>query len=188
MKPGTKIAIQWIANTRWGKWRFRLFDKRVRRLCYNSLDKLPIFNWWQINAGDLSFLYKEEDEIGKGHAFILGNIAKELTDQFFKEFGFGEKMQEIIEKERQITLLYLEKAKDDNLMLLTDIEIAEKELANLKKRDLTEPVNVHEVTASIESMLHVTIDIEKCPVSKYYSYMKLIEKRNNSKPTEDGGE
>lgn len=186
MKPGTKIALKWIANSRWGKWRFRLFDKRVRRQCYLTLDKLPIFNWWRINEGDLSFLYKEEGEIGKGHAFILGNINKELIDQFLKEYS-SEKTKEIAEKERQITLLYLEKARDGNNMLLTDIEIAEKELANLKKRDLTEPANLHEITATIESMLHVTIDIEKCSVSKFYSYMKLIEKKNTkSKP--NGGE
>ena len=184
MKPKTKIALEWIANSRWGKWRFKRFNKRVRRLCYSSIDKLPVFNWWRLNDGDLSFLYKDEEQcIEKGHSYVLGLIAKDLYDQFFKEFGFGEKMREIQEKDRYITLLYLEKARDDNQMLLTDIEIAEKELANMKKRDLTEPSNLLEITASIESVLHVSINVESCSVTKFYSYLKLIEKRN---PKKDG--
>ena len=83
-----------------------------------------------------------------------------------------------MEKERQIALLYLEKARDDADWLLTDIEIAEKELSNLKRDNFKEPANLHEITAIIESMLHVTIDVERCSVSKYYSYLKLLEKRN----------
>lgn len=173
-------GLKWLAGTRFGKWRIKVFTKRVRSLCYTSISKLPIQNWWALNEGNLESLYKDETrDIGKGHKYILSKLSKELYDQFFKEFGFGEKMTEIIEKNRQITLLYLEKVRDNNDMLLTDIEIAEKELLNLQKKNLGAPVNLVEIIAGIESILHVTIDMERCSTEKFYGYLKLLEKRNN---------
>ena len=171
--------IKWLANTRWGKWRMRCFTARVRALCYTSISKMPIVQWWALNEGILESLYKEEyRELGKGHKFILLQVQKELFDQFFKQFGFGEKMVEILKKEREITLLYLRKSAEDNPMLLTDIEIAEKELNKMKKDAFSEPVNLLEIIGQIESILHVTIDIDKCTTEKFYSYLKLIEKRH----------
>lgn len=172
-------TLEWLANIRWGKWRVKRFTERVRSLCYTSITKLPIRNWWALNEGELESLYKEEyRELGKGHKYILTGIYKELMDQFIKSFGLGEKSREIFEKDKEIILLYLRKVRDDDPMLLTDIEIAEKELANLKKDISKEPVNLSEIIASVESILHVTIDMDKCTVEKFYGYMKLLEKRN----------
>ena len=185
MKPGALKAIKWITNSKWGKWRFKLFNKRVRSLCYSSVDKLPIFNWWRISEGDYSYLYKEEQELGKGHKYVLMQLYEELLNQFFKDFGFGEKMTEILEKERQWILLCNEKNFTGNDMLLTDMEILEKELINLKKKDTEEPTNSFELTAQMESILKIPIDTEKCPVSKYYSYLKVIEKKRPVKSNED---
>lgn len=172
-------VLKWLSNTKFGKWRFKRFTNRVRSLCYLSIHKMPIINWWALNEGNLESLYKDEyQELGKGHSFILRKVQNELLNQFFKEFGFDEKRLEILKKQREITLLYLQKSAENNPALLTDIEIAEKELANMTRDSLGEPANIYEISGQIKSILGFNFEVNKCTVSEFYGYMKVIEKKN----------
>ena len=171
-------ALKWLTNTRYGQWRYRRFTNKVRVLCYTSITKLPIMNWWALNEGDIESLYKDQDrDLGKGHAYIMAEITAGLFKEFINKFGIGESEDAIMDKKWECHLYYMQYLSGDK-MKLTDFEIAEKELINMTKDQRKEPTNLVEIVASIESLLHVSIDLEKCTTERFYGYMKLIEKRN----------
>lgn len=170
--------IKWLINTFLGKWLYKRFENRVRSLCYSSIKKLPITNWWAINEGEIEAVYKDEyRELKKGHAYIMAQIIVELYKEFINEFGIGEEEGEIMDKKWESHIYYMQYLSGDKSKL-TDYEIAEKELINMTKEQRREPANLVEIIASVESSLHVTIDIDKCTTERFYGYMKLIKKRN----------
>ena len=139
---------------------------------------MPIYTWWQLHdTGDMSWLLK------KGKSNWWKNIALkiiwiELYDEYIGVFGFGESMNEILIKEKELIRLYTNYIVKKDKGAGTFIIIAEKSLVEMKSKITNGEKNFYLTKARIEKLLGFTINPKECSVKEFYSYIKMIEKDN----------
>ena len=143
---------------------------------FNSIDNLPIWNWWKIaESGNLIYLQKLEDYDGKEDytmkAFELWN---KLQDEYLDEFGITDEFRQMLTLKKKWI-----KAKTDYLVTgerfkLTEIDIIEAQISET----MTTKVNVKKEDSIImlEQKLSFPLDEKKLSVKKYYNYINHFSK------------
>ncbi len=139
---------------------------------YCSIDELPIYNWWKVNqTKDYSYLLKDKsivcDEI------ILKNTWELLYREFLSTFGISESFKDYLELIRDIEILKLEKAIEQEEYLQTFIDIKEAELSEIV--DQKNEDKFDKVRAYISKFMAFRIDEKVVTVKEYYGYLKLLE-------------
>ena len=147
---------------------------------YNTIDTLPIFNYGKISElEDLRYLIIQSDY------FELPKITEKETEELFKAWehindeiinyvGISEDYKSILRIKKAIALMKVELITTGDKSLETLIELKQLELKNYypqKKNELDESI------IYIESALKIPVDIMKCTVKKYFSYLKFISKK-----------
>ena len=144
---------------------------------FNSIDNLPIWNWWKIaESGNLIYLQKLEDYDGKEDytmkAFELWN---KLQDEYLDEFGITDEFRQMLTLKKKWI-----KAKTDFLVTgerfkLTEIDIIEAQISET----MTTKVNVKKEDSMImlEQKLSFPLDEKKLSVKKYYNYINHFSKQ-----------
>lgn len=141
-----------------------------------------MWNWWRIHENrDLSYLLLTKRSLNKYENEFLSNKWKVLHDQYLKAFGLGETMEKLIEKERNLILMYEDKNVHGNRDVMTFIEIEEIEISEIRKKLMGKESDFYQIKAQLESIVKFSIDIKKCSVKEYYSYFKMLEKQNDRK-------
>lgn len=118
---------------------------------------------------------------GKVTAFniiALTKVWQTLYDEYLLAFGIGEHYKEIIEKEREISLLKIDRYLQNEKSMETLIDIAELELAEMKG---IKGGNFLETKSIIEKVLSFQIDMKKTSVAEYYTYLGLAVEQGKSK-------
>lgn len=142
---------------------------------FSSIDDLPIYLWNKIHeTGDVSFLLRIRKPISIYKKRKLSAIWKSIQDQYLKHFGLGEIMSQIISKERELILMNEDYVINNNTNQLTFIEIAEVEIAEMKKKIIHYKSDFWQTKAKLEKILGIAIDMHKISVSEYYSYFKML--------------
>lgn len=149
---------------------------------YNTIDTLPIFNYGKISElEDLRYLIIQSDY------FELPKITEKETEELFKAWehindeiinyvGISEDYKSILRIKKAIALMKVELITTGDKSLETLIELKQIELKNSypqAKQELDESI------IYIESALKIPIDVMKCSVKKYFSYIKFISKKTN---------
>ena len=149
---------------------------------YNTIDTLPIFNYGKISElEDLRYLIIQPDY------FELPKITEKETEELFKAWehindeiinyvGISEDYKTILRIKKAIALMKVELITTGDKSLETLIELKQLELKNYypqKKNELDESI------IYIESILKIPVDVMKCSVKKYFSYIKFISKKTN---------
>lgn len=148
---------------------------------------MPIYFWWQIHkTNDYTYLLKE-----KVHSKYLGKaLAKRweaIYEGYIERFGFAPEMLEIHRKRCQIAKLKVQKMITGNKIYNTEIRIEEEELEVLMKSNDAGESNFFEVKALIEEQRGIAIDHYKVTVAEFFTYIKLLKKRNKPKNTNGRG-
>lgn len=101
-------------------------------------------------------------------------IWKQLQDQYLKHFGLDEATKKIIEKERNLILLYEDAYVNENRDQFTFIEIEEREIEEMKSKIENHKTDFYMSKSKLESILKFPIDMKNTSVKEYYSYFKML--------------
>lgn len=71
--------------------------------------------------------------------------------------------------------MYEDKNVNGNRDLMTFIELAEIEIADMKRKNLSGDKDFFRINAKLQEIIKVPVDIRKISVREYYSYFKNLE-------------
>lgn len=144
---------------------------------YQDLDELPIFNWFKIHeTGDLNYLVVS----GKnGYKKKLQEHWRKLYDMYIEAFGFSSEFLKILNKEKQIALMMIEKAETGNAVLQTHIELKQYDLTKMK--DGMTKANLYQIKAHMDKHFGFHFDAKKVSVMEFFNNIKLIENESKRK-------
>lgn len=139
---------------------------------YNSIEELPLFNWWKFNeTKDVKHFLKVYSDVNTAKLLLLETIYSKLMNQYTKEFGINEHLLLVLEK--QIDIAKLKADFMNGIGIITSIEVAEIELQELVRG--VKGMGFYEIKALIEKQMGFRIDPNVTTVMEYYSYIKLID-------------
>lgn len=156
------------------------YAKRYARKCYQGIDTLPIFNWWQHQASnDMSYLLKEKSTPSKLQNKALEILWTVIVEEYVRKIGFGEKFKEIFYKRKKIAELMVTRITTGEDIHQTFIDIAEVELKELLEENAgvdQGESHFYEMKGFMEKVLGFYIDIKKVSVLEFHGYVKVVEK------------
>lgn len=146
---------------------------------FRDIDEMPIYNWNKIHeTGDLRHLIKDGFKAESYEMRFLLRRWKKMYEQFVSRFGFSDEFLSILELEKNIALLKIEKAERGDENMQTFIEIDEIKLQKKKAELSNVKSDFFDIKAGVESSLGFHIDTKKCTVVEFYSYVKTLKKKN----------
>jgi len=162
-----------------------LFSKRKKEVnidIYNTLADIPFYNWQKMySEKNLGYLIvNKENRIFENNPSLtlrLENAWQSIYDEYLKDFGLNDKMERVLELERQIGLLLCDLWIEDNKFLRNKIRILQKKLDREKSltEDDGESGSTYErQTVMIEKWLQSSIDTKEISARKYFTYIALI--------------
>jgi hypothetical protein len=152
-----------------------LFRKKI--IHYKGIEDLPLWNWYKINEfDDLSFLLVEKREISIYEENYLRMIFESIYSEFVRTFGINDLLKRSMELRRDIIVLELEKAINNDLSRQTFIDIKYAELKDILMQSESEKkVNIKSL---VDKFMGFYVDEKKISVKDYYGYIDLIKKEN----------
>lgn len=152
---------------------------RLYKKVFRDIDEMPIYNWNKIHeTGDLKYLIKDGFKAESYEIRFLLKRWKKLYEQYVNRFGFSDDFLSILELEKNIALLKIEKAERGDENIQTFIEIDEIKLQKKKAELNSVKSDFFDIKAGVESSLGFHIDPKKCTVVEFYSYIKTLKKKN----------
>lgn len=146
---------------------------------FRDIDEMPIYNWNKIHeTGDLKYLIKDGFKAESYEIRFLLRRWKKIYEQYVNRFGFSDDFLSILELEKNIALLKIEKAERGDENIQTFIEIDEIKLQKKKSELNSVKSDFFDIKAGVESSLGFHIDPKKCTVVEFYSYIKTLKKKN----------
>lgn len=143
---------------------------------YTSIDEMPIYNWHKINeTGDVSFILIKKKRMDET---LIEKCIKQLNflyEEYISKFGFNEIEIDILEKQKEIALLIIQKNETGDMSLQTMINIRTLELNKILANN--PKGNFFDLKTNMEKALRFRINIKECSVTEFYSYLKNLTKK-----------
>lgn len=156
----------------------RLLERGLNNFIpYNSINDLPVYNWWKLNeTGDLIWLLREPCKPTSIQMGILSEKYSRIMQEFYSVYGISDEYRNILNKQREIALLKCTYIITGDRINETLIDIAKFELSEMVKQETD--ITFYDIKAIVEKQMGFRIDARSCTVAEYYSYIKIIEKAN----------
>ena len=142
---------------------------------YKSIFDLPIFNWERLLEGKTEYLYHEpEGKEPKGKESLrLKVLWDKIYEDYFQKYVINsESFKESIRQKRELAEMRVDSLVNGNKRVNTFIKIAELEL----EENDSEPMDLFQRVVTLEKFLGFAIDVHKCSVAKYHSYIDQFKK------------
>lgn len=159
----------------------KLLEKIYLRKVYFSIDEMPVFYWKKIHeTGNLSYLIKSDivhinkKFPGKIQSKILSIQWRRLLDQFVEKFGFSDDFIESQRIIKEILRLKIQRAVNDDRSVNPMIQLAEEELAILKKEKKSS--NFWELKGSLDRSGFNVIPLQTS-VTEFYTHVHTLSKQ-----------
>jgi hypothetical protein len=136
---------------------------------YNSIDNVPLFNWWKIRDGKYEFARKDMD-VGSENEDIEAYIY--INDSYLKEFGFTADEQKIIDLKMEIALLQCDYVINDDNFIRNQIRRLEVELEETLNRDIGEGIDREEFLIHLEKWIGFRLEPKEITARYYYKLEK----------------
>lgn len=137
---------------------------------YESIEDMPIYNWFKVNNGDMRFM------LIKQTAKYDGVKAREYFDKIYAEyidvFGISESYLKVIELKKNISVLQIEMAITGDRILKNFIKMAQIELNQINSK--TNKTNTNEVKVHLEKYLGFRLNEKETSVKEYYTYLNVM--------------
>jgi len=150
--------------------------KRQRSSYNNSLDTLPLWNWWQLqDTGNYKYL-------GNGKLDDYTTASYSIYEKVFNEFielgGLGKEYEELLKMKQKWLILrsdYLLNEDKDKKMksIFLEIDIKEKE----QQLSAVSGVSKEEALIIIAENIHTHIDAKVITVKEFYTYINYYKKK-----------
>jgi len=151
---------------------------------YDSIDNMPIYNWFKVNeTNDLRWISKVPDANISWHRKKLSASWEKIFSEFIDTFGIPEKLKEIMELRRDIFVLkgQLALTGDRTLQLFVDIE--NEKLEKLLSRERGS--KSFQIKTYVEKFLGFKLNEKETTVREFYNYVNAL---NDQSEKSDGRE
>ena len=92
---------------------------------YDSIDEIPLFNWWKIRDGEYKYARIDLDH-GSREQDVKAFIR--INDSYMAEFGLDTEMERVIELKREIAIMQCDFVTSGDNFLRNNIRRLELEL------------------------------------------------------------
>lgn len=141
---------------------------------FNSIEELPIWNWWKIaETGNLIYLHILEDYEGK-EDYNLVSLWNKLQNEYLEEFGITEEFRKILSLKKKWINKKVEYLTTGERFKLTEIDIIESDIA--ETMDSKVAVDKDDTIITLERKLGRELDPKQISVKKYYKYINHFSK------------
>lgn len=149
---------------------------------YNTIEDLPLYNYGKIlSSHDLRYLIHDIDifdlpALKEQEWKELMKAWEDLNAQIIDYVGISVEYKNILQLERDIALLEIEKIIKEDDSLETIIELKRIELNTIKPQTKQ---TIDESIIILERHYKMQIDEKKTSVKKYFAYLKHIKPKTN---------
>lgn len=140
---------------------------------YNDLDA-PVFVWEKIHkTNDLSWLLVKSRKIDEKLQAKLDAAWEKMYNEYLEEFGFSDSFRMIKQREIERAVLQCRLIKTDDRSYETEIEIADLEIADLKRG--VGGYDLREAKRAIEMNVKFQINMNTTSIRDFYGYLKDLQ-------------
>lgn len=145
--------------------------KNLKNDYFNSIDELPIWNWWKVSeTGNFIYLLKENDYNNEDYSLESYKNWLDLQDEYLEFFGMDSDFQKILRLKKQWIDKKSKYIIDNDRFSLTEAEIIESKIKEITDNNKT--LNQDSTIILLEEKLGREIDPKKISVKKFYNYIK----------------
>jgi len=134
---------------------------------------LPIFNWWKLSEGDLTYLKKKRRWVRKN---TLKKLATKLQQDFFDTFGVSDEFNKLFEDRKELLILECDRKITGNKFLGTRINLLKIRINETEKKKNDN--DIYKVKSFIDKYVHGFVDVKKMSVREFYVYLEVIKAEN----------
>lgn len=152
----------------------KLFNNKIE--CYNSIDELPIYNWFKVNeTNDYGWLLKKKLRLNDKQRLLLSEAWDKILSEFIDTFGIPEKMKDVLELKREIFVLKCQMTLGGDLLIKNFINIAEFKLKQILKEDKAQSTGSAKVY--VEKYLGFKLNERETTVKEFYEYIEALKQQ-----------
>ena len=138
---------------------------------YTELDDTPLYVWEKVLEGNYNFMRKERKEKSTNDDVIAFYI---LYDKYLRKYGLSKQHQKYMDKLHDIVLLKLEYLETGNKFKLTQIEISQAQLKDLKPKE--NGLTIGQQVIVLSKWMGQWIDKKKITVTEYKDLIAEYER------------
>jgi len=162
----------------------RLKSGLKRKKHYNSLYKMPIYNWFKMRLKkDFSYLIKDsskhDEPLSEEQSAYFESIYLDMLTEFIEEFGQSKSLKNELETKSKIIDLNLEFLETGDKFILNSIEnltfkMLKKQTDEVNKSlGIDEKKEMKKEIATVSKTLGKPIDIKAFPVIPFYTQLTI---------------
>ena len=141
---------------------------------FNSIEDLPIWNWWRIaETGNQIYLHKEADYSKEDYTLV--SLWNRLQDEYLNEFGITQEFQDVLKLKKKRINAKTNFLITEDRFILNEIEEIEIDIKETMSSKIT--VNKDETVIMLETKLNRELNPKKISVKKYYNYINYFSKQ-----------
>ena len=147
----------------------------MKKDCFNSIENLPIWNWWKISeSGSLGYLYKDENKHKENDNSLI-DLWVSIQDEYLEEFGITADFREVLTLKKRWVNQKAEYLITGERFLLNEIEEIEIDLKELDSAGVS--VKKDDTLIMLEEKLSRELNPKEMSVKKYYNYINYYSKK-----------
>lgn len=144
---------------------------------YKDIKTLPLLNYIMLSStGDLRYLVKGDDLPTIFNFNKLNAIWEDIQKQIQDKNGVSDEAQILLEKQRDVAILYCEVVGNNNKDLLHTYNKVKKEYESMIKSNDVSSFDWFDHVSDIEMILKFQINLKDTPVAMYLSYVDKAKK------------
>tara|TARA_Y100001963_G_scaffold81132_1_gene112546 strand:+ start:294 stop:755 length:462 start_codon:yes stop_codon:yes gene_type:complete len=137
---------------------------------YESIDELPVYNFWEACSMKISFLVKS----GNPEKANLRDHWHKIYDEFLNLFGTSADFKIITDAQRRIGLLKCKRLIEGKKSLDAAIKFEERQLEEQMYKQV-DPLSNEKQIIHLEQHYKTSIDPKVCSTKKFYTYIKMLD-------------
>lgn len=149
-----------------------MLRKSLKKPYYETIDELPMRNWLECNKGNFGYLYREPKDIKLNDK--VRELWQKLYDEFILEIGLTPDYLDLLSAMKRHGLAIIDWMVKQDSLSKTKMAAAESEIESMVQSGGKGGKFSHFV-ASVEKYMGIQIDLNVVSVTKFYSYVKLME-------------
>lgn len=138
---------------------------------YTELDDTPLYVWEKVLEGNYNFMRKDRKEKSTNDDVIA---FYKLYDKYLKKYGLSKQHQKYMDKLHDIVLLKLEYLETGDKFKLTQIEISQAQLKDLKPKE--NGLTIGQQVIVLSKWMGQWIDKKKITVTEYKDLIAEYER------------